>query len=353
MRLSIVMLLSCLLLTGCATPLYLLKQGVGQLSLRLRGTPNAEVLKDPAVSEEIKFKLRLIEDAKRFFEATFSHEGGGIYSKTIFLDEKAVSWLVIASKPTEIEAIEHRFPIVGSFPYLGFYSKDDAQAFARKLEEEELVTWMRPVYAYSTLGYLEDRVLSSFFEYDEVELVELIFHEMFHTLFFIKDEVELNENLASFFADKLLGLYYQDRPELKAYRRRVAAGEALNREIVQLVTDLRGEFQKMRPYLTVERANEMSSRLVRELLLPLVRAYCDTHALERCSDKEEDWNQARFAAIMSYESEQEFLAELYKSRAHPVEFLGALRKWYNEWKKSSQTDDFTTYLHQKAEQALP
>ena len=59
-------------------------------------------------------------------------------------------------------------------------------------------------------GKYNDRIISSFFRYDERRLANLIFHELFHAVFFIKDEVKANENLASFFARELAKEYFSD-----------------------------------------------------------------------------------------------------------------------------------------------
>jgi predicted aminopeptidase len=321
------------------------KQGWGQFKLQWKAVPNDKVLADPKVDEKIKFKLRLIEDAKKFFEHYFAHKGGGIYTKTTFLDSKAVTWLVVASRPDRIEAHEHSFPFMGSFPYLGFFDKEDAEEFAEELKDEGLVTWIRPVFAYSTLGYLEDRVLSSFFEYDEVEIVELVFHEMFHTLFFVKDNVDLNENLANFFADRMLNEYYRDNPTLKLYRKDQESRKVLERKLVAMAMELKSEFAKMRPRLTAEMANAHTERFITEVLVPVVRAACVEQGWleDDCPDKAHKWNQARLAALLTYEKEQDILTALAGTRT-PREFLAQLQQWLALWKKGKQEEDFTSYL---------
>lgn len=340
-----------LLLSGCTTGSYLVKQGWGQLKISMSGTTNDKVMSDPAISDEVKFKIRLIEDAKAFFSHYFAHDAGDIYSKTIFLDSKAVSWLVIASRPEEIKAHEYEFPFMGAFPYIGFFQKSDAEDFKSDLEEDGFVTFMRPVFAYSTLGYLEDRILSSFFEYDEVELVELVFHELFHTLFFVKNQVELNENLASFFADRLLDEYYKDNPTLKMYRRDQVERRLLEKKLVSYAKELRREFDKMRPNLNAEKANLHTQRFVRELLVPAIKESCQKQGWlgDDCPDKEEKWNQARLAAMLTYEEEQDFLTDL--SAKHPStlkQFLEQLRSWYKQWDASDKKLEFTDYLKQMA-----
>lgn len=336
-----------LLLLGCSTPTYLVKQGLGQLKIQWSSTPNERVLSDPKVSDEVKFKIRLIEDAKKFFEAYFAHPAQGIYSQTTFLDEKAVTWLVVASRPDAIEAVEHSFPFLGAFPYLGFYQRSDAESFAEELEREGLVTFQRPVYAYSTLGYLEDRILSSFFQYEEVELVELVFHEMFHTLFFVKDHVDLNENMASYFSDQLLNEYYKDSPKLAKYRADAARGEAFEAFLVATTRELMAEFEKLRPNLSTETANAVTGRFVREIILPELRKLCAAQErdAEDCPDQEEKWNQARLAALMTYQDEQDILKDIVAARKLGLrELLGQIRAWYKQWEKGDQDEEFAEFL---------
>lgn len=343
--------LAIFLLSGCSSTSYLLKQGWGQLKIQWKGVKNEELLNSNELSEQTKFKIRLIEDAKRFFAHYFGIKVGGIYSKTTMLEEDAVTWLVIASKPTQVEAHEFRFPFVGEFPYIGFFKKDDAEAFRKNLEEGEgLVTWIRPVYAYSTLGHLEDRILSSFFHFEDAELVELVFHELFHVAFFAKDQVELNENLAQWFSNALLDEYFKDAGMLKQYREQQVREKALEQKLVQLGLLLREEFHKMGPPLTPERANQHAARFMSEILVPVVQEACAEAGWtgKECPDKPEKWNQARLAALLTYEEEQNFIEALAKRQGlAPREFLQQLKTWYDEWEKGKQTEDFVEFLKKK------
>lgn len=344
-------LLILLLLSGCSTTGYIVKQGWGQLKLQWSGVSNEKILADASVSDDIKFKLRLIEDAKRFFEHYFNLKVGGIYSKTSMLDSEAVTWLVIASRPDRVEAHEFEFPFVGSFPYIGFFSKDDAESFRLGLEEEGKITYMRPVYAYSTLGHLEDRVLSSFFHFNEIELVELVFHELFHVAFFVKDEVELNENLAQWFANALLDEYFKDSTLLEKYRKTQAGEKKLEQKLVQLGQLLREEFAKMQPNLSDEKANAHAARFVTEILVPVIQDACQEAGWNAsdCPDDPKKWNQARLAAILTYEEEQSFInAVALRHNFKPRDFLAQLKAWYKEWDKSHKDgDEFNLFLKKK------
>lgn len=333
---------------------YLTEQGIGWTKVQYSARSNEEFLDDPKISEDMKRKVLLVGEYKKFFYHYFGKKPTSIYTKTTMLPGKAVSYLVIASEHKKIEAKEHKFPFLGNFPYLGFYQKDSARDFAEKLiKEENLVTYIRPVYAYSTLGYFEDRILSSFFHYNDVELAELVFHELFHTIFFIKNDVDLNENLANLYGKELLMEYFKGRPELQDYidteKKKIQVAD----RIVEMIAILQGEFGKLGGFLTDDKADELTQRFVNEVFKPEIRNYCAKLLLpeDECELKDE-WNQAAFAAFLTYEEEQDFLQKL---KDHHKLDLKAYLKWlkaeYKIFKKQDKDDSFTDYLKRKVPHA--
>ena len=53
------------------------------------------------------------------------------------------------------------------------------------------------VDAYSTLGYFNDPLLSTFIDYQSIDLAGLLFHEMAHQKIYIEDDTVFNESFAS------------------------------------------------------------------------------------------------------------------------------------------------------------
>ncbi len=348
MILKILLLLS--LSTGCSMVSYLSEQGYHQAKLQWSGRDNDEFLKDPKISDEMKRKVMLVGEYKQFFYYYFGEKSTSIYSKTTMLPNKAVTYLVIASPHTKIEAHDFEFPLMGAFPYIGFFQKDSAQDFAEKLNKDEnLVTYIRPVYAYSTLGYLEDRILSSFFEYDDVELAELVFHELFHTIFFIKDEVDLNENLANLYGKELLKEYFKGRPELERYLDIQEKKTLLSKRVVDLIAILQTEFAKLGGFITDEKADTLTQRFVSEVFKPDLNGFCHKVGLpdEECEIKEE-WNQASFAAFLTYEEEQDFLEKLrIENNFDLKQYLSWLKVEYKNFGDQKKIESFTDYLKLK------
>jgi predicted aminopeptidase len=348
-------------LSSCATVSYLIDQGIGQWHIQRTGRDNKDILNDPNVSVEIKKKIHEIQKAKRFFSEYFEKDLGGIYSKTTFLDEKAVTWLLIASSPFKVEAHEFNFPFMGSFPYIGFFKKEKAVERAIQLErEKQLVTWIRPVLAYSTLGYFEDRILSSFFEFDEFELVELVFHELFHVLFFSEDSVELNENLAQFVSERLMYDYFVNRrAELDVYLKSLMLDKKFTQSVIRKIPLLERELALCKPPQFQASDKELSKKCTRQKmssffkqeLISLVDGSCKevVSGPEKCPNLETDWNQARLAALKTYEEQQDFLTQIYEQNANKdlKLFVKMIQAWEKEWKiaQRKKTDlTFEAYL---------
>jgi hypothetical protein len=336
--------------SGCSMMSYLTEQGLEQAKLQWNGRNNEEFLADPNVNPEMKKKVILVEEYKKFFFHYFEKKPTDIYTKTTMLSSNAVTYLVIASPHTKIVPQEFKFPFMGSFPYIGFFRKESAEDFAKDLNEDDnLVTYIRPVYAYSTLGYFEDRILSSFFHYDDVELAELVFHELFHTIFFIKDEVDLNENLANLFGKELLREYFKGRNELQYYLSIEKKKDLLSKRVVELIGILQSEFLKLGGFITDVKADQLTERFVREVFLPDMKSYCQTLELpEKDCEIKEDWNQAAFAAFLTYEEEQDFLQNLQAQLNLDLkQFHQWLNAEYSLFKEKTKFESFTEHLKSK------
>ena len=109
-----------------------------------------------------------------------------------------VGWNVSACPPDRFEPYHWSFPVVGSLPYKGFFDRDRAEAERQDLEAAGFDVLLRPLTAYSTLGYFSDPLLSPMLEYSPDQLAELLLHELTHTTLFISGHAEFNESLATF-----------------------------------------------------------------------------------------------------------------------------------------------------------
>jgi predicted aminopeptidase len=332
-----------LLLTSCSKTAYLFKQGYYQTKYIFAGDDNESLLKSKKLSPEDKRKIRNIQKYKTYFNHYFKTSFNDIYNKTVLLETEAISYLVYASKKYEIKAYEHSFPIVGTFPYLGFYEKEDAISFAKTMQEDDYVTYTRKVYAYSSLGYFEDPIFSSFFKYNDYELTSLIFHEMTHLRLFIKDEVDFNENLASFVAKKLTQIYYKDNLKFREIEEKRDAHKEMTKLIVQMTSDLK-ELYKQSPK---NAAKDVFNTFRDETFIPAIRNKCNELMIRPCHYLKVKWNNAVLLEYLTYDDSQHILEKIYNEleKKNLVDFLTLLEKKYKQFNiNNNDVKTFEEYL---------
>lgn len=195
-------LVLCLsLCTGCGAG-FLWHAAVGQMKLLSRQEPVEQVLQEGKLSAKEQEKLRLILDVRAFAIEHIGLQANGSYTTFVDVGGPYVSYNVSAAPKDVLQPYVWHFPIVGSFPYKGFFKKKYALREARKLQDKGYDTYVRGVRAYSTLGYFTDPILSSMLGYDDFFLIETIMHELVHQTVWIKGSVSFNESLANFVGHK-------------------------------------------------------------------------------------------------------------------------------------------------------
>src|SRR5947208_1411390 len=84
----------------------------------------------------------------------------------------------------------------GCVAYRGFFSEAEAQRHAEKLRAEGYDVYLGGVLAYSTLGWFDDPLLSTFIRYPDSQVARLVFHELAHQLVYAKNDTTFNESFA-------------------------------------------------------------------------------------------------------------------------------------------------------------
>ena len=329
-----------LLLSSCAKLSYIVEQGVGQVSLEIDDIDNEDFLASPKYSDKSKEKVKIIIKAKDYFYNYFSLTPTEIYDEVKILDNEAVTYLVIHSPSNEIKAISTSFPIVGSFPYLGFFDFESAKEYKKNLEDEGFHTFLRNVYAYSTLNHpllpMDDNILSSFFHFNEEQLVELIFHELVHTIIFIKDNVAFNENLAQFIAREMMKDYLNINYDSKERIERKRKMQEIRKFISQKAKELNQKYQQGK------NESVILQNFLADNFIPEAKKLCSNLSISKCSFVDGEWNNARFAAFGTYEEKQDEILALYQKKNYSLkEFVNKLRQLHDEFDYSG---DFLTYV---------
>ena len=185
------------ILTACS-PLYVLKAGIAEARILRARRPIPEVILDSTTDERTRGMLVLALGAREFAIEQLRLDVGGSYTSFSQLDSDTPAHILSAARRDRLEPRTWWFPIVGRFPYKGFFDLDDALDAQQDLEEEGWDTYLRPTAAFSTLGWFKDPLLSTLLRRDDVDMVETIFHELSHNHLFVGGQVMFNESFAMF-----------------------------------------------------------------------------------------------------------------------------------------------------------
>ena len=137
------------------------------------------------------------------------------------------------------------------------------------------------------------------------------------------------------------------------YIHREGRKKIIANRIVELIGILQTEFAKLGGFITIEKSDELTQRFVNEVFKPDIRNLCEKLELApKDCELKETWNQAKFAAFLTYEEEQDFLKKLKDDLGLNLkQFLTYLRKETKSYKKQKKYDTFPDYLKSKVKHA--
>ena len=119
----------------------------------------------------------------------------GSYKNYAALKRPFVLWNVVATPELSLKALQWCFPVAGCVNYRGYYSKDEAQAYAGQLRADGDDVQVGGVPAYSTLGWFNDPADVDLHQLPDAELARLIFHELAHQVVYVPGDSQFNEVL--------------------------------------------------------------------------------------------------------------------------------------------------------------
>jgi len=183
-------------LAGCSAIEFYWQGITGQVDLLARAKPMGEIIEttpDPA----LKARLERVRTIRAFASRELALPDNRSYTTYADLGRPFVVWNVFAAPELSLSPRQWCFPVAGCVAYRGYFAEGDARAEAARLAEAGDDVHLGGVPAYSTLGYFDDPVLSTFIRFREVELARLVFHELAHQVVYVKDDTSFNESFAT------------------------------------------------------------------------------------------------------------------------------------------------------------
>ena len=190
--------LATLLAAGGCSPAYVLRAGWEEARILSARRPIRAVVHDTTVSLETRGKLRLVLHARDFAERDLGLRAGASYESFAQLHRDTLVLNVLAAPEFALRWKTWWFPVVGRLPYKGYFDFDAARAEAASLAAEGYDVSLRPVSAFSTLGWFPDPIMSTTLRLDSLALVETVIHEIAHSTYFPTGQADFNESFANF-----------------------------------------------------------------------------------------------------------------------------------------------------------
>lgn len=184
-------------LAGCSSIGYYAQAVGGHIEVMRASKPIAKVVEDTATDPLLRKKLERAKAIRDFASSDLGLPDNDSYRSYADLKRPFVVWNVFAAPEFSVDPEKWCMPMVGCVAYRGFFDRTEAEAYAGQLREQGLDSYVGGVTAYSTLGYFADPLLNTFLRSGEIELAQLIFHELSHQMVFAEGDSVFNESFAT------------------------------------------------------------------------------------------------------------------------------------------------------------
>jgi predicted aminopeptidase len=185
------------LLASCSTLNYYVQAAHGQLALLSDARPVDDWLSDASTDAKLRKRLESARMIRGYAVAELGLPDNKSYRNYAALQRPFVLWNVVATPELSLQPMQWCFPIAGCVAYRGYYSKDEAMEYAKELRADGNDVQVGGVPAYSTLGWFNDPLISTFINYPDAELARMIFHELAHQVAYVAGDSQFNESFAT------------------------------------------------------------------------------------------------------------------------------------------------------------
>ena len=299
---------------------YGVQQGIGQAKILWNAKPTNEFLESPTFVDSLKQKIRLVAEIKQFSVDSLGINPSKSYEKMYDQKGKPILWIVTASAPFELKAHQWEFGFLGKFSYKGHFDRKKAEKDSASLAQTGLDADVEQVSAWSTLGWFNDPILSSMLVRKEGDLANLIIHELTHGTLYVKDDVDYNENLASFVGDYgairfLTQKFGQNSPQLAYYMNDKVDDDIFNNYMLSGAKKLDTLF-KNKDFLTknLKEKQELKIALIKEIIIGLTEISFKTKKFKKEKLLKFVPNNTFFMGYVRYYSKQNEFEKEFKEK---------------------------------------
>ncbi|MCZ6664479.1 MAG: aminopeptidase [Gammaproteobacteria bacterium] len=299
MRELVLALIFTTTLSGCSTMAYYRHALTGQFEIWRNQEPIEVLLERDTLSPALREKLNYAVNARDFAFERLALPDNGSYRDYVDLKRDFVVWNVFATPELSLTPVQWCYPFAGCFGYRGFFDEDRAMRRAEALETEGFEVYIGGVSAYSTLGWLDDPVLSSILNREKPRIAEIIFHELAHQRLYVKDDTTFNESFALTVATAGLRFWI---PAQNGNLAEFTEDQQREREFITLILRFR---EKLETLYSSDEPDDKKRKIKRGVFTDLIAEYRSLKATWNGDSSYDEWmgtdlNNAKIASISTY-----------------------------------------------------
>jgi predicted aminopeptidase len=312
--------------------MYGLKQGAGQLKIVREAEELDHFIALKDYPDSLKQKLLLVKEIKKYCKDSLKLLSGDNYGKMFDQKGKPGMYVLTASKEFELSSYQWSFPFLGKFSYKGFFDLEKAKNERDELDTEGYDTDLSVVNAWSTLGWFKDPVMSSMLRLSEGKLARVLVHEITHYNVFIKDDIQYNENLASFIGDKgakkfLIDKYGKGSKELEEFEAFLYDIDLFTTCMMKKSVELSTFYEELDS--TDQKSNVMKQEKIKSLILGLeTQPFRNEKFVKRIIADLDSINNTFFTDFLMYRKENASMEQEYQGK-----FKGNINLFIDEQKR--------------------
>jgi predicted aminopeptidase len=189
----------------------------GHAEIMQNRKPISDLIEAPDTPATLRKKLIYIQTIREFAENQLHLPVDDHYQSYVELNRPYVVWNVFAAPEFSLAPKTWCFPVVGCVAYRGYFSEQDARRFGDSLKQEGYDVFIGGAIAYSTLGWFDDPVLSTFLNLSAPDAAALIFHELAHGILYVQNDTAFNESFATAVEQEGLRRWQSSKNDLKGY----------------------------------------------------------------------------------------------------------------------------------------
>lgn len=315
--------------------LYLVHISAHQAKVILKAESIEQRLLRTDLPAEERRLLLATQKIRGFAEDAYGLKASKSYRTYFDLGRKYLGYNITVTPEFSLKPKSFAFWPIGSFDYLGFFSREMAEDWASRYRTGNADVHVSEISGYSTLGWFEDPLYSTQLVWGEFALARLLAHEIAHERLYFANDTTTSELLASF-VERRLALDYlaatgQKVPsaaELAAARRRAAAFAA---EIEATRNRLQALYETALPADTMRGRKREIFRALHDSLARKNSPYKGMPALRELPPAEE-LNNAWLVQFHRYSPQSSALEALY-THCKKVAQRTKYRCWFENLEK--------------------